>query len=82
MKSDATGYLAIEVKRLDRFLDVGTQFVPRVALREDALGEALRAKAAVGVTSKTISFTSLSLSGLAARTQVSWQSQSGELEEF
>ena len=49
MKSDATGYLAIEVKRLDRFLDVGTQFVPRVALREDALGEALRAKAAVGL---------------------------------
>ena len=51
MKPDAIGHLSIEVKRLDRFLDVGTQFVPRVALREDALGEALCAKAAVGLLS-------------------------------
>jgi len=42
------GVPAIEVKSFNRFLDVGTQFVPRIALREDALGEALGAKAAVG----------------------------------
>ena len=49
MKPDATGYLTIEVKRRDCFLDVGTQFVPRIALRENALREALRAKPAVGL---------------------------------
>ena len=45
------GFPAIEVKSFNRFVDVGTQFVPRIALREDALGEALRAKAAVGLLS-------------------------------
>ena len=45
------GFPAIEVKSFNRFLNVGAQFVPRIALREDALGEALRAKAAVGLLS-------------------------------
>jgi hypothetical protein len=48
MKPDTTGLLTIEAKRFYRFLDVGTQFVPRIALREDALGEALRAKSTIG----------------------------------
>ena len=47
MKPNVGWLGAIKVKRLDRFFNVGAQFVPRVAFGEDALGEALRAKPAV-----------------------------------
>ena len=49
MKPDAARLGPVEVERLNRFLDVGSEFVPRVALREDAFGQVLRAIAAVGL---------------------------------
>ena len=49
MQADVIGFSAIEVKSLNCFLNVGTQFVPSISLSEDAPGEALSAKAAVGL---------------------------------
>ena len=47
MEANAGGLRAVEIERLDALLDVGSQFVPTVALGEDAFGQAFGAKAAV-----------------------------------
>ena len=47
MKPDTARLGLVEVERLNRFLDVGPEFAPRAALRENAFGQALRAIAAV-----------------------------------
>lgn len=47
MQADTRGLRTVKIERLDGFSDVCPQFVPRVALREDALGQALGTKAAV-----------------------------------
>ena len=49
MKADAGGLRAVEVERANSLFDVGPQLVPGVSLGEDALGQALSAKAAVGL---------------------------------
>ena len=47
MQADSCGLRTVEIERLDGLLDVGPQFVPRVALGKDALGQTLRTKATV-----------------------------------
>jgi hypothetical protein len=39
----------VEIERLNRFLDVRPQLIPRVSLGEDAFGQALGREAAVGI---------------------------------
>jgi hypothetical protein len=48
IKPDAAWHGGVEVKRLNRFFSVGAQFVPCVALGENAFGEALGAKSTIG----------------------------------
>jgi hypothetical protein len=47
MQADACGLRAVKIERLDGLLDVGSSFVPRVALRKNAFGQTLGTKAAV-----------------------------------
>ena len=49
MKPDASRFGAVEVEGLNGFLDVGPEFVPGIALGENAFGQALGRKAAVGI---------------------------------
>src|SRR5580704_15122507 len=47
VKANADGLRPVKIERLDSLFDVGPQLVPRVALCEDALGQALGAIPAV-----------------------------------
>ena len=51
MQTDASGLRAVKIECLDGFSDIGPKLVPRVALGEDTLGQALGTKTVIGLLS-------------------------------